>query len=268
MTENTETTGEETTSNEAETNQAEANWKEALPEDVREDPSMQAIQTVDNLAKSYVNAQKMIGADKIIVPNKYAEENEWQDVFTKLGLPETPDKYEIAVNDKEVDKEFFSNFKQAAHGAGILPNQAQKIFDWYNEASGKMVQDQTNQTQATEKEAIDSLRNEWGSAYDSKLKAAHAGVSHYGNEELTAFLEETGLGNNPNIIKTFAKIGESLSEDAFKDGGPTNFGMTPQDAQTQINSVMADKKHPYHDKYHPNHTNAVSEVTKLFEHLG
>ena len=88
MTENTETSGEETTLNEA-----EANWKDALPEDVKQDPSMQAIQTVDNLAKSYVNAQKMIGADKIIVPNKYAEENEWKDVFTKLGLPESPDKY-------------------------------------------------------------------------------------------------------------------------------------------------------------------------------
>ena len=82
MTENTETSGEETTLNEA-----EANWKDALPEDVKQDPSMQAIQTVDNLAKSYVNAQKMVVAYKIIVPNKQAEANEWQDVFTKLGLP-------------------------------------------------------------------------------------------------------------------------------------------------------------------------------------
>ena len=149
----------------------------------------------------------------------------------------------------------------------MLPTQAQKLFDWYNEASEKIVQDQVNQKQATEQQAVDSLKSEWGSAYDSKLKAAQAGVAHYGNEELIDYLEETGLGNNPNLIKTFAKIGETLSEDAFKDGGQTNFGMTPQDAQTQINSVMADKKHPYHDKYHPNHTNAVAEVSKLFEHL-
>ena len=107
MTENTVmTSGEATESSEAETS-----WKEALPEDVREDPSMEAIQTVDNLAKSYVNAQKMIGADKIIVPNKYAEANEWQDVFTKLGLPESVDKYEISAKE-EVDQEFFDKFKQ------------------------------------------------------------------------------------------------------------------------------------------------------------
>ena len=43
MTENTETSGEETTLNEA-----EANWKDALPEDVKQDPSMQAIQTLYN----------------------------------------------------------------------------------------------------------------------------------------------------------------------------------------------------------------------------
>ncbi len=107
MTENTEmTSGEATESSEAETS-----WKEALPEDVREDPSMEAIQTVDNLAKSYVNAQKMIGADKIIVPNKYAEANEWKDVFTKLGLPESVDKYEISTKE-EVDQEFLINLSK------------------------------------------------------------------------------------------------------------------------------------------------------------
>ena len=262
MTENKEmTSGEATESSEAETS-----WKEALPEDVREDPSMEAIQTVDNLAKSYVNAQKMIGADKIIVPNKYAEANEWQDVFTKLGLPESVDKYEISAKE-EVDQEFFDKFKQTAHTAGILPNQAQQLFDWYNEASAEMVQTHQTQADASEKQARDSLKGEWGSAYDSKLKAAQAAVTHYGDEKLTAFLDETGLGNNPNLIRTFSRMGESLSEDSFKDGNAPSLGVTPLDAQAQINSIMADTKHAYHDRYHPNHSNAVNDVSKLFEHL-
>ena len=95
MTESTLTNSEETTT------EAETNWKDALPEEVREDPSMQAIQSVDNLAKSYVNAQKMVGSDKIIVPNKYAEDNEWNDVFTKLGLPEKAEDYDLTF--KETD---------------------------------------------------------------------------------------------------------------------------------------------------------------------
>jgi hypothetical protein len=265
MTESTLTSGEETTPN----NEAEANWKDALPEEVREDPSMEAIQTVDNLAKSYVNAQKMIGTDKIMVPNKYAEENEWNDVFKKLGLPEKPDDYDINFTETEdFDKDFFSNFKNAAHGAGILPKQAQKLFDWYTETNTQLINDYQTQREVTEKQATDNLKSEWGSAYDSKLKAAQAAVNHYGDDGLTSFLDETGLGNNPNLIKAFAKMGESLSEDSFTDGNSNKFGITPQDAQAQINSIMADSKHPYHDKYNPSHTNAVSEVQRLFQYLG
>jgi hypothetical protein len=263
MTENTEMTS---TSDEA---TPESNWKEALPEEVREDPSMQAIQSVDSLAKSYVNAQKMIGSDKIIVPNKYAEENEWNDVFTKLGLPEKSEDYDLTFTESnDFNKEFFGNFKDAAHGAGILPKQAQKIFDWYSETNTKMIDDYNKDKQTNEQKAVDGLKTEWGSAYDSKLKSAKAAVNHYGDDQLQAFLDETGLGNNPNLIKAFSKMGESLSEDTFSDGGTNKFGVSPDDAQVQINSIMADKKHPYHDKYNPSHKNAVSEVQKLFQQLG
>jgi len=262
MTESTLTNSEETTT------EAETNWKDALPEEVREDPSMQAIQSVDNLAKSYVNAQKMVGSDKIIVPNKYAEDNEWNDVFTKLGLPEKSDDYDLTFKETDdFNKEFFGNFKDTAHGAGILPKQAQKLYDWYSETNTKMIDDYNKERQVNEQKAIDGLKSEWGSAYDSKLKAAHAAVNHYGDDKLTAFLDETGLGNNPNLIKAFSRMGESLSEDTFSDGGTKKFGVAPDDAQAQINSIMADKKHPYHDKYNPSHKNAVDEVQRLFQHL-
>lgn len=263
MTESTLTSSDETVS------EAEASWKDALPEDVKSDPSMQAIQTVDNLAKSYVNAQKMIGADKIMVPNKYAEDNEWKDVFTKLGLPEKVDDYELSFKEGgDIDKEFFGNFKGAAHDAGILPKQAQKLFDWYNKTNTEMVDKYTNDRKMNEQKSVDGLKAEWGSAYDSKMKAAKEAVLHYGDENLKAFLDETGLGNNPNLIKTFSKMGASLTEDSFTDGGQAKLGFSPQDAQLQINSIMSDKNHPYHDKHNPNHNNAVAEVHKLFQHIG
>ena len=44
-----------------------ANWRTELPDDIREHSSLSSIQDVGNLAKSYINAQSMIGRDKIPV---------------------------------------------------------------------------------------------------------------------------------------------------------------------------------------------------------
>ena len=43
-------------------------WKANLPEDIRNDTSLAPIKDIEGLAKSYVNAQKLIGRDKIPMP--------------------------------------------------------------------------------------------------------------------------------------------------------------------------------------------------------
>src|SRR5687767_2069903 len=48
------------------------NWKEALPEDLRNDPNMGPILDLESLTKSFIHSQKMIGRDKIPVPDKFA----------------------------------------------------------------------------------------------------------------------------------------------------------------------------------------------------
>ena len=39
-----------------------------IPEEIREHPSLSPIKDVSNLARSYVNAQRLIGADKLPLP--------------------------------------------------------------------------------------------------------------------------------------------------------------------------------------------------------
>ena len=51
-------------------------WKESLSEELRSDKSLENIKDIEGLAKSYVHAQKLVGADKIPVPNKFATEKD------------------------------------------------------------------------------------------------------------------------------------------------------------------------------------------------
>ena len=63
----------------------EVAWHDSLPEDVRDHPSLSTFTDTGALAKSYVHAQSMIGADKVAIPGKWADENDWNAGYDTLG---------------------------------------------------------------------------------------------------------------------------------------------------------------------------------------
>ena len=72
-----------------------SDWRTSIPEEIRGHKSLEHIQDVGALAKSYVNAQSMIGADKVAIPGKHATDEDWGEVYRRLGRPDTPDGYEL-----------------------------------------------------------------------------------------------------------------------------------------------------------------------------
>ena len=99
--EKTETSTENTKPVEAtiapstETQPAAKTWKEAISEEFRNDPNIEKFTEIDALAKSYINATQMIGKDKVAVPNKNSTDDQWNEVYDKLGRPESADKYSL-----------------------------------------------------------------------------------------------------------------------------------------------------------------------------
>ena len=71
-------------------------WMESLPEDLRGDETLKSIPDLSAMAKMLVSGQKMIGADKIIIPGNESTDEDWGEVFKKLGRPETGEGYELA----------------------------------------------------------------------------------------------------------------------------------------------------------------------------
>jgi len=240
-------------------------WKDSLPETIRGEASLKAIESVDALAQSYINAQKMIGKDRIVVPNQNSAESEWTEAFKKLGLPETVDKYEVKA-DPEMPEEFLKQYKAEAHKAGVLPKQAQKLIDWFNTTSKTNMETQKTQVKQQIEKDLGKLKEEWGQAYEPKLEKAHVAAKHFGGDEFINYLKVTGLGNDAGIIKLFAKIGDTLGEDVFKGTTMTrSSGITPAEAKSRIGAIMSDRSHPYYLAGHANHAQAVAEVNALFQ---
>jgi len=244
-------------------------WRSSLPEDIRDDPSLKPLQDINSLAKSYVHSQKMLGSDKVIVPGKYAEPSEWRQFYHKAGLPEEVKDYEITSADTESDEEFFDDYKKASHKAGVLPSQAQEMFNWYMDKANSEVKRQEEESAKMIEGSINTLKTDWGSSYDSRLKAARTAVNHFGDDKLKDYLDKSGMGNDPNLIRVFSKVGETLSDDSFKgESDKGNYGRTPEQAQVEINEIMANPKHPYFDKQHPNHKKALEDMQRLFTFKG
>ena len=235
-----------------------------MPEELREHPSLAKFKTPADLFKSYVELEQYIGKKKIPLPESDDDQEGWERVFKALGAPESPDQVEIPVDeDLEVDESLLEEFKKVAVESKLLPKQAQALAQWWLAKEKELLQAQERAMEEMAKEAERQLRKEWGQAYESKLLLAKRTVDLLGGPELMERLEETGLGNDPVVIKFLARIGEALSEDTLKGFKPGKYAMTPEKAREELEKLTRDPNGPYWDERHPDHRRVVERALEL-----
>ncbi len=242
-------------------------WRAALPEDLRNNNSLQKFTTIEGLAKSYVNVEKMIPAEKWIIPRPGDTQAE-NEAFTKLGRPEQPDGYAL---DKPqlpeglpYDEEGEKKFRQWAHMGGMSQHRANEV--WQGVVADRLEQiNQAMRSYEQEKVQADlSLKKELGTAYDQYMTAAKTAMNEYGGEELVNYLNETGLGNHPSLIKAFGRIGRELVG-AGKLKGEQVTTQTPVEAQASLAEFRAKHKVALYEQSHPEHTARLAQLTQMTE---
>ena len=68
-----------------------------------------------------------------------------------------------------------------------------------------------------------------------------------------------------SILFCFNGSAEDITEEMAKNTQNNRLAVSPVDAKGEIQKVMADAKHPYHNAGHPEHKNAVEQVRQLHE---
>ena len=241
-------------------------WRQSLPEDIKADKSLESIKDIASLAKSYIHAQKMVGSDKIPVPNKYATDKDWSLVYEKLGRPKSPDGYKYDLpQDKQVDEASLKSFSDQAHRLGLLPTQANGVVKFYNDMVAKTLQDADSKALAARENGTKQLKQEWGQAYQEKLtKANTLAKSVIEGDFLNNNLADgTKLGDHPMMVKAFAALADKMGEDNIVQASGPSY-LTPSQIEKQIGE-LTQQGSAYWDKNHPNHDVAVQEVFALRE---
>lgn len=244
-------------------------WQKDWPAELRDAPSMKNFKSPQDVAQAWINAQKLIGADKIPVPGKNASKEEIIGAFRKLGSPEKLEdfKYDLAVADS-VDKEFLSAINKVAHENGLLPSQAKAIMDTFAKLNNDAVQLQQTNAKNQRNAQLKALSEEWGDSYANQMAKARAALTEFATPEEITQMKALGLGENPVFLKLMAKFGGTLSEDVIRGAGGQGGGgpLTPQEARNERQAIMADMNSPYYKADHPEHAAFKAKVEKLFQY--
>lgn len=134
-----------------------------------------------------------------------------------------PEKYEFkAPEGVTFDGELVGEFEGIAKELGLSQANAQKVTD----IGAKMAQ----KFQSKQAEAMQQLSTEWvaaatsdkefgGEKLNENLAVAQKALTTFGTPELRGLLEQSGFGNNPEVIRFMYRAGMAISEDKLVTGG-------------------------------------------------
>jgi len=249
------------------------NWRNSVDVDIREHPALANFKDVNALAKSHVEVQKIVGAEKLPVPPKDAtlDSKEFGMVFDRLGRPSDPKNYGIPQVEypdgmSQTTTEQFDEFKQAAHKIGLLPAQVEALVSFQHERNVNAY-NQMNEAYNTElQQAETKLRGKLGKAFDAEMARAQGLITKFGGEEVSKLVGASGLGRNPVYIEFMMNIAKNFGEDGELLGEPSMpHILSPEQALEEINAIKADKDHAWHKRDNPEHETAMKKMQHLFE---
>ena len=247
-------------------NSTPATWKDSISQEFREDPNISKFTEIDALAKSYINATRMIGQDKVAVPNENSTDDQWNEVYGKLGRPESADKYKLEVNSEtaQIDEGSIKSFAENAHKLGLNNKQAQGILEYYKDSMEGSAQQSKIDTETAQAQSEAELRKEWGRSFDENLKkAASVAKANMNEDVLNMQLKDgTRLGDHPAVIKGFANIANLMSEDKMI-GTDEDSATGGRNLDEEISKIVNDRDGPYWNKGHPDHDKIVQQVFTL-----
>jgi hypothetical protein len=153
----------------------------------------------------------------------------------KQGAPE---KYEFkAPEGAKFDDKVIEQFSEVAKELDLPQDAAQKILD---KVGPVLAQRQLEQVEAIRSQWTESAKSDkefGGQKLDESLAAGKKALDQFGTPELRTLLNESGLGNHPEVIRFFVRTGKAISEDGFVGRSQGNGKAAPKGFNDLANAL-------------------------------
>ena len=243
-----------------------------LPADLQTEKSLHNYTNVNDLAKGFVHAQKLIGAKRVEAPQPTWGDGEWNQFFEVAGRPKTADEYKVpeykfeSQPDLKPDATRLKAILPELHKAGLTQKQVDAVLTTYFKTTDQDLKT-VKQSQSERKAAAEAeLKAEWGDKFDTQVDLAKSVVQKFGDEKFMHYIAEEG-GNDPRLIKMLSNLGAAMMEDKSRGGNAAN-GLQVTDATravAEINRLKLDKEFmtSMTRRDHPAHKAAVQQWMNL-----
>jgi hypothetical protein len=169
-----------------------------------------------------------------------------KDGDTQAEKPQgAPEKYEFkAPEGREFDAEIIGKYSEIAKELNLTQDAAQKLVETMGP---KIAERQMAQ--------VEAIRNEWaqqsqidkefgGDKLNENMSVAKKALDAFGTPELRTLLVQSGLGNNPEVIRFMFRAGKAISEDTFVGSSPGAGGKPtgPQDFNAKAAALYSNQQ--------------------------
>lgn len=227
-----------------------------------------------DVIKSYQGAEKLIGRDPgTLVPLPAADDAAGlRSVMSKLGLPETPDKYEFSPppNGMAANETYEKWARSTFHEIGIPAPMAKALTAKHNEFVAQTLAQAEKDYNLSVESDKKALLAEWKGGHERMLNAAKSAAKTLGfTPEMIDGIERT-VGY-AGTWKFMAALGVKMGEDGFATSGDQSksFGaqLTPDDAKAEWTKMKMDATSmaALRDRNHPAHKEMQAKKNNLFK---
>lgn len=159
-----------------------------------------------------IAAEEKAAEEKTAADKKAAKKEE--------GAPETYTDFTMPEG-VEVDKAAVEKFEPLARELNLSQEKAQKLVDVYAEGAKQATEAQTKTWEDIKEGWVKEGKADkeiGGENYDQTVSDAKLALDTLGNKALGIVLETTGMGDNPDFLRMFAKVGRVMRKDDIDFG--------------------------------------------------
>jgi len=247
------------------------NWKESLPEDIRHEKILDNLGDFHGTMKQLVHAQRMIGKNKVVIPDDKSPDSDWDVFYNAIGRPKTVGDYKF-VKDENLPEELYddgmiSRFLEGAHKVGFTQKQMDYLNQFENERIKMAQEAYQNQKIQDKAEAERAVKALWGAAYPEMDHLANLFVNETTEEGADRDSILDIIGNNPVIANWCAQNAKKyIAEHKAVIGQMTT--PTPKEAMAEIADLQNTEGYMTGELYNKNpakHNQIKARIQELYE---
>lgn len=240
-------------------------WFSSLDPNHQEYVSKKGFKDSRSVLESYINLEKLRGVpeDRLLKLPEAEDDPKWDDVYQRLGKPQSPEDYDLKDSEDGTDKEFNEWARNTFHDLNLTKDQAKGIIERFDKLTEEKQQAMSESYEARVQEQEANLKKEWGAAFDQNLHQSKMAAQEFGLTNDVINTLEKAMGYD-GVMKFVHGLSQKIGESKYVSGDEAmnpNAKLSPSQAQSRIESLKQDKE--FVTKYLSGDVKAREEMARL-----